>query len=133
MQSLNYRKWYVLIITIMWVVMLPVSSSQAQQKDLSLLSIRDIAGEKLMEPPAIGEKLPDLAFNNLLNYSKSTVNLSEFRGKLLLLDFWATWCTSCIQNFSKLEGFQKQFKGRFQVLLINTEKKRYPPKTNRIF
>lgn len=47
-------------------------------------------------PLSIGDTVPDLLFDNLLNHSAPTVRLSGFRGKLVILDFWATWCTACL-------------------------------------
>lgn len=37
---------------------------------------------------------------------------------LIILDFWATWCTACINGFGKLESLQQQFP-QLKVLLIN--------------
>lgn len=36
-----------------------------------------------------------------------TVTRSEFGGKLLVLNFWATWCTPCLQEIPSLDQFQK--------------------------
>jgi peroxiredoxin len=38
-----------------------------------------------------------------------TVNLKKFRGKVVLLDFWATWCTGCKQEIPWFVEFQKQY------------------------
>ncbi len=35
--------------------------------------------------------------------------LKQYRGKVLLLDFWATWCTGCKQEIPWFDGFQRQF------------------------
>jgi thiol-disulfide isomerase/thioredoxin len=67
----------------------------------------------------VGDKVPDLQFT-MVNYPLRTVKLSEFYGKLVLLDFWGTWCLSCISRFPKLDSLQNKFKDQFQIILVNT-------------
>jgi len=38
---------------------------------------------------------------------------------LVILDFWAIWCTSCLHSFPKLDSLQKQFGDKLQILLVN--------------
>ncbi|MCB0311525.1 MAG: redoxin domain-containing protein, partial [Bdellovibrionales bacterium] len=40
----------------------------------------------------VGDKTPDFV---LPSSSGKTLRLSDYRGKIVLLDFWATWCSSC--------------------------------------
>jgi thiol-disulfide isomerase/thioredoxin len=69
---------------------------------------------------SIGDKVPDIEFR-MLNYSKSIAKLSDFKGKLVLLDFWATWCGPCIAAFPKLDSLQTKFGNKLQVILVNSE------------
>jgi thiol-disulfide isomerase/thioredoxin len=70
-----------------------------------------------------GGTLPDIEFANVFNYNKPSLTLSEFSGKLVLLDFWSTGCGSCIQSFSKIDSLQIEFKNRIQIVLVNKETK----------
>jgi thiol-disulfide isomerase/thioredoxin len=48
-------------------------------------------------------------------------SLSDFRGKYLLVNFWATWCAPCLKEMPQLDALQQEFGGEdFQVLTIAT-------------
>jgi cytochrome c biogenesis protein CcmG/thiol:disulfide interchange protein DsbE len=47
----------------------------------------------------------------------STVSLPGFKGKLLVLNFWATWCPPCVQETPSLSNFAQQFAGKGVVVL----------------
>lgn len=66
----------------------------------------------------IGDHIPDIAITNLINYPTSTARIADFKGKLLILDFWATWCSPCIAMIPKMDSLQKEFTGRIQFLPI---------------
>ena len=46
-----------------------------------------------------------------------TISRSNFGGRLLVLNFWATWCPPCIEEMPSLDRFQKQFAGSGVVVL----------------
>lgn len=66
-----------------------------------------------------GDAVPDMTFR-MINFKRPTVRLSDYRGRLVILDFWATWCGSCIEQFPLLQKMQRSFGKRFQVLLVNS-------------
>ncbi len=45
------------------------------------------------------------------------VHLSDFNGKVVLMDFWATWCTPCAAELPHLERFYETYKDRGLVVL----------------
>ena len=49
------------------------------------------------------------------------VSLSDFSGKIVLINFWATWCPPCIEEMPSLVALQKRFAGRPFVLLTVNE------------
>lgn len=75
----------------------------------------------------IGDTVPRTILNmplQVVNHPqrKSIITLNEFNGKLLILDFWATNCGSCIRAIPKLDSLQTMFKDQLQILPISYEK-----------
>jgi thiol-disulfide isomerase/thioredoxin len=79
---------------------------------------------KFGSPLSIGEPMPDIAISNIDNYPKSELKFSELRGKLVILDFWATNCRGCILQFPKLDSLQRKFGDRVQIILVNKQTKK---------
>lgn len=70
-------------------------------------------------PLSVGDKVPDIIFKEILNAPYTGTGLASSTDKLLLLDFWATWCASCVREFPKLDTLQLAFKDRLTILLVN--------------
>ena len=58
---------------------------------------------------APGEPLPDYGAMSL---DSSQVSILEFRGKVLLLSFWATWCSECVDQLPALQELKDEFGAR---------------------
>src|SRR6185436_14027231 len=67
----------------------------------------------------IGDLVPDVAVSNVLNYPGGKVRLSDFRGKVVILDFWNTGCAPCIAAMPKMQHLQEQFDDKIQILLVD--------------
>lgn len=66
----------------------------------------------------IGDKCPDVIINNVFNQQRSTIKLSDFKGKLVILDFWSKWCTPCIEAMAKMDTLQKMFPDEVYILTV---------------
>jgi len=73
-------------------------------------------------PLKIGDTVPDITINNVINYKSKSIQLSDFKGKLLILDFWATWCAPCIAMIPKMDSLGKALEGKVAFLLITYQK-----------
>lgn len=71
-----------------------------------------------IRPLHIGDMVPDIKLNHIINYKTATTKLSAFRGKLLILDFWATWCSPCVAMIPQMYKLQNSFKEEIQFLPI---------------
>ncbi|HEX5154698.1 MAG TPA: redoxin domain-containing protein [Parafilimonas sp.] len=74
---------------------------------------------KAVKPLTVGDTVPDFTFKQVLNYPSSTAKLSDFKGKLVIIDMWSTYCTACIDAFPKMQAIQDKFANQVQVILAN--------------
>ncbi len=52
----------------------------------------------------------------------NTVSLSDFRGKIVFLNFWATWCPTCVVEMPSMEKLHRRFKDQnFAVIAVNLQ------------
>jgi len=114
---MSWRLWFqaALAVTalfaglIVWLPSLPASSTGATSEDsdrylkkLGIIKIPHI-------PPPVDFVLSDL--------NGRQVRLSDFKGKVVLLDFWTTWCPDCRIEMPALEKLHQRLKDRAFVLL----------------
>lgn len=73
-----------------------------------------------LRPLQLNETIPVVQYTYAFNDMVGAALLPDNSGRLTILDFWATWCSSCIKAFPKMETLQDEFKDRLQVVLVNT-------------
>ena len=55
-----------------------------------------------------------------MDINKKTVNLEDFKGKLLILNFWATWCAPCKEEMPSLDALQSNLNlNNLKIIPIN--------------
>ena len=90
------------------------------QADELLASVREnIALRERIEPgqPATGFTLPQR--------DGTTLSLADYRGKVLVLDFWASWCAPCRASFPWMREFYKEYQSKgVEILGISIDAKR---------
>ncbi len=53
------------------------------------------------------------------------IELSQFRGKIVYLDFWASWCAPCLVAIPEVEKMRSEFPSEeFQIIAINLDQKK---------
>ncbi len=72
-----------------------------------------------LKAPAVGRKATDF---RLPDANGKPHKLSEFKGKVVLLNFWATWCAPCAKEVPWFVEFQQEFRQRgFTVLGVSMD------------
>jgi cytochrome c biogenesis protein CcmG, thiol:disulfide interchange protein DsbE len=64
--------------------------------------------------PVVGNKAPSFTLKDI---DGKAVRLSDFAGKVVLVDFWATWCSPCQESMAELEQLHRKYRDRGVVVL----------------
>jgi len=75
-------------------------------------------------PPRIGTAAPDFTVQD----SDRTVKLDQFRGQVVVLNFWATWCPPCVEEVPSLVEMQRRMKTKGVTVLavsVDVDKSAY--------
>lgn len=78
----------------------------------------------LLFAPPLQALEPDMsgASFRLTSASKNLLNLEKYTGKVVFLDFWASWCPSCRKSLPWLDNLQSKYRGRgLEVLAVNLD------------
>ena len=69
-------------------------------------------------PPHIGSNAPDFTVQD----SDRKITLSELRGKVVVLNFWATWCAPCVEELPSLVNLQQRMRNKgITVLAVSVD------------
>jgi thiol-disulfide isomerase/thioredoxin len=78
----------------------------------------------IIGPVKVGDKLAEHFWQQehiiYHNGKTSKQTLAQYRDKLLILDFWATWCSSCIKKFAFADSLNRKYDQQVMVLLVNS-------------
>lgn len=70
----------------------------------------------------INSKAPEFSANDL---SGNTIKLTELRGKVILVDFWASWCVPCRKSMPHIiELYNNRSDSSFTVIAVNADEER---------
>ena len=76
------------------------------------------------KPLKIGDAIPASVWTTplqVVNAPQKTTTLSADKGKLILLDFWNTWCSACLLYFPKMEKLKEQFGDKVKILAVGDQ------------
>ena len=64
------------------------------------------------------DKAPDFSLSNEFG---DVFSLSDFEGKVVVINSWATWCPFCVNELDDFAQLQKEFETRIQVIAVNRQ------------
>ena len=102
MTHCRFRIWIVLFL---WAALSATSAHGLDKGLLFPLGFQELSGKK---------EAPDFT---LLGLDGRKIGLQDYRGKVVFLHFWATWCKPCIEEFPTIERIHKEYKDKGLVIL----------------
>jgi cytochrome c biogenesis protein CcmG/thiol:disulfide interchange protein DsbE len=112
MHEPNKRKIWIPIVVILVVVVGALMAIKASVQKEAHLNAQPV---ELIE----GAQIPDIEMNRL---DGSKVNLSELPHKVMMINFWATWCEACIEEMPSIVALRAKYKAQgFEVLGVNVD------------
>lgn len=87
-----------------------IPSAELYRRVMKIVESSGISEKRLMEKVesiSTAEMAPELEIKEWVG--QSPVKLTDLRGKVVLLDFWATWCGPCISTFPRLRSWHKKY------------------------
>lgn len=85
------------------------------RKDISLSTRKD------RPMPKIGERAPEISAKDWINL-KAPMTLADLRGKVVVVEFWATWCGPCVECIPHSNDLRQKYSGKkFQLLSFVVE------------
>lgn len=94
---------------------------------LSILAWNEWVGERAvsnrLSPMAYLDHMETAGVPDLLltRMDGTQIPLSSFRGRLVLLNFWASWCDPCVREYPSMVRLIRRFKGRLVLVAVSND------------
>ena len=108
------------VLILLMIVLLGLMASQACESiPATTISVDEPTTQ--LEPDntvsfgvSVGEQAPDFT---LVDLNDNPISLSDFRGKTVFLNFWATWCPPCRAEMPQMEALYQDYKDEDVVII----------------
>lgn len=98
-----------------WCVTLAAAAGAAEGPPLAGWFVEGISLEE--------RAAPDAPFIAIIDGQEREVSLADYKGQVLLLNLWATWCAPCVEEMPSLDRLEAKLGGEdFQVMAISTDR-----------
>jgi peroxiredoxin len=103
------KSWWIVYLTFVGILFLLAGCEQSTPKPETQRSIP--------EGPRVGFRAPVFSIPTL---NGNTLDLSNYRGKVIMINFWATWCGPCRIEMPSMEDLYSKYGGKdFEILAVN--------------
>lgn len=123
------KKYYLLLILVLAVSITIVGCSSETNKENAQVQDEVSKEENIVSPPeetSVEDSVPEIASGKLApnftlkNLKGEEVSLEDYRGKLVLVNFWATWCKYCDMEMPNLQRLDEENED-LVVLAVNVQ------------
>ncbi len=78
-----------------------------KQEVAPVKAIKPLSKKERMAKVAVGNSIPD---GTILNIDSVAIPINQFKGKLLVIDYWATWCSPCLKETPIFKSYAEKYK-----------------------
>jgi thiol-disulfide isomerase/thioredoxin len=93
-----------------------VLGNQGDAEAVDLLDTPQPDGEEIDVGPEAGKLAPDFEISD---FEGERHRLSEYRGKVVYVNFWATWCVPCQQELPEVDVLEREYADDLVVITVN--------------
>jgi peroxiredoxin len=102
------------------------NSSPSASSNRSAANNNNAAGGRSGSAPEVGGRFPDFSLQDL---DGVPLTLGQFRGQMVLVDFWATSCSECVEEMDNVMAAYRRFHAKgFEIVGISLDRDRAPLK-----
>ena len=69
----------------------------------------------------VNDATGDFPVSKIINYSAPSSTFQQLKKKLVIVDFFGTWCVPCVRALPKLSALQEKYKNEMTILLVSEE------------
>jgi thiol-disulfide isomerase/thioredoxin len=89
---------------------------------LILIPVHGFSQQQRTEDLKIGEKVPNMVIDSIINREQRAVKISDlYKSKLLIINFWATWCVPCVGEMAMLDTLKSKYRSSLNVLSVTDD------------
>ncbi len=70
---------------------------------------------------AVNDVTGDFPVGKIINYPQPFSSFQELKDRLVIVDFFGTWCVPCVRALPKLSALQEKYKSEIRILLVSNE------------
>ena len=119
MRDVRELKLSKFILNLLIYVFLFALANQGGAREYDFAAINSLKGEEL-KALIVHQELRDASTETFVDPDGKVVSLGDFRGQVVVLNFWATWCAPCRKEMPTLDNLQGMFApGTVKVIAVH--------------
>lgn len=128
--GLRFAVWFAFIMLLICSGALVAKSSE--KKHLTDSTALQDKVQDLFQALKPGDKMPESFWDMPMELDdfkgkKSNFKFGDMKGRIIIFDFWATTCKSCIENIPHMEQIQGKYPDQLAIILVNSKRNRDTP------